>query len=120
MDAETLELLENGDLFEVLEHDHPEFNLYVVFDDEVAHEYDEALDRIAEEVAELPDVVRAVREDREVILVGGPLSAPALEAWLAGWWRSQLGEARSSTPEPATPASPTRSRRFWPRRRREP
>lgn len=90
MNDEARELLDSGDLFEVLENDHPDFSLYVSLDDEIAHEYDATLDRLVDELADAPNVVRAIREDREVILVGGTISAPALEAWLANWWRSAL------------------------------
>jgi hypothetical protein len=118
LDDHALELLEDGDLFEVLEHDHPEFSLYVSFDDEIATEYDNALDRLVDEVAEVPDVVRAVREDREVILVGGRISAPALEEWLADWWRSELRQQPPRERGRAKSPSPNRDRRFWFRRLR--
>lgn len=87
---EALGLLEEGDLFEVMEHDHPDFPLYVSFDDEIAVEYDDAVDRLTEAVVGLPGVTRAVREDREVLLVGGSITAPELRTWLTEWWRSEL------------------------------
>ncbi len=119
MNTEALQLLENGDLFEVLDHDHPDFPLYVSFDDEIANEYDDAIDRLANEVAQLPDVVHAVREDREVLLVGGTIGGPALEAWLADWWRSELGQQPSPEGDTASSTPSRKSRRSWLRRRRQ-
>jgi hypothetical protein len=119
MDLDALERLEAGELFGVLDHDHPDFPFYVSFDDEIAHEYDDAIDRLVDEVAELPDVAHAVRDDREVLLVGGSIDGTALAAWLAAWWRSEL--LQQPSPERATETSPSasRSRRFWSRRRRD-
>lgn len=117
MNDEARELLDNGDLFEVLENDHPAFHLYVSLDDEIAHEYDDAIDRLVDELAELPDVAHAVREDREVLLVGGSIGRTALDAWLAGWWRSELLQRPSPEGPIARPPSANRSRRFWSRRR---
>lgn len=116
MSGQARDLLDEGNLFEVLEHDHPEFQHYVSFDDEIAHEYDDAIDRLVDEVAVLPGVSRAVREDREVLLVGGSIDHTTLEAWLAAWWRSEL---HKPSPEQAAEFSPPAraSRRFWPRRR---
>ena len=87
---ELLELLDDGELFEVVDYDHPDFTWHVSFDDVVAHEHDEALDRLTDEIAARPDVVRAVREDREVILVGGAVGGRDLEAWIGDWWRTRL------------------------------
>lgn len=119
MADQALKLLDDGELFEVLDHDHPDFPLYVSIDDEIANEYDDAIDRLVDEVAELPDVVHAVREDREVLLVGGRISGPALEVWLADWWRAELRQ-HPSPEEDATGSAPSRtSRRSWLRRRRQ-
>lgn len=90
MNDEARDLLDEGDLFEVLEHDHPEFQHYVSFDDEIATEYDDAVDALVDALLALPEVDRAVREDREVLLVGGSISTSALELWLTDWWRTQL------------------------------
>ena len=117
MDEEARELLERGDLFEVLDHQHPEFSLHVSFDDQIAHEYDAALDRIADEITDLPEVVTAVREDREVILVGGSITAAALESWLRSWWRFELTRQTHSKGSPARPSFANRLRRLWPRDR---
>lgn len=62
-------LLAAGELFEVLEHDHPEFGWYLSFDDEFAHAHDPALDALVADLAGLAWVGRAHREDREVVLV---------------------------------------------------
>lgn len=64
-----IDLLETGDLFEVLEHDHPTYGWYLTFDDELAHAHSDALDALVADLCELPWVDRAVREDREVVLV---------------------------------------------------
>lgn len=90
MMVEAERLLEDGDLFEVIEQDHPDFSLYVSFDDEIAVEYDDAVNRLTQELEGLPDVVRAAREDREVVLVGGSITASSLQRWLTDWWRSEL------------------------------
>lgn len=119
MDLDALERLEAGELFEVLDHDHPDFPFYVSFDDEIANEYDDTIDRLVDEIAELRDVVHALREDREVLLVGGAIEGATLEAWLVAWWRSEL--LQQPSPERTTETSPSasRSRRFWSRRRRD-
>jgi hypothetical protein len=90
MNDEAQDLLNNVDLFEVLEYDHPQFQHYVSFDDEIATEYDVTLDTLVDALLALPHVDSAVREDREVLLVGGSISASALELWLTDWWRTQL------------------------------
>lgn len=117
MNSEALELLGAGALFEVLDHDHPDFPFYVSFDDEVAHEYDDAIDRLVEEVIGLTLVVRAVREDREVVLVGGTIGRPALEVWLTDWWHAELGQESSPEQDDARPAASKGPRRSWFRRR---
>lgn len=86
-----LGLLDEGELFEVLDHDHPEFRWYISLDDEVAHEHDAAIDQLVRDLKTAPGVTAVVREDREVILVGGEADAAALEAWVAGWWRHRVG-----------------------------
>jgi hypothetical protein len=93
---EVMELLETGELFEVLEHDHPTYGWYLVFDDEVAHAHSHALDDLVGELSELPGVDRAVREDREVVLVAAVNPADftlraRLAAFVDGWFRARLG-----------------------------
>lgn len=112
MNLDALERLEAGELFEVQDHDHPEFPFYVSFDDEIANEYDDAIDRLVDELTDLPDVAHTVREDREVVLVGGSIDRTALEAWLAEWWRSKLLQRPSSEgaiAHPRPPADPAAS-----------
>ena len=79
-------LLEQDAVYEVLEYDHPLFAWYLSIDDEVAAEYDDLVETLTRDLARLPGL-RAVREDREVVLVSGGISKQQLESWLAAWWR---------------------------------
>jgi hypothetical protein len=83
------DLLEQEAVYEVMEYDHPDFAWYVSIDDEVAAEYDDLVEALTRDLARLPGV-RAVREDREVVLVSGGLNRPQLENWLADWWRQAV------------------------------
>lgn len=67
--GEVAGLLAAGELFEVLEHDHPTFGWYLAFDDELAYAHDAALDALVADLTGLEWVARAHREDREVVLV---------------------------------------------------
>jgi hypothetical protein len=93
--AEVMELLETGELFEVLEHDHLTYGWYLVFDDELAHANSDALDGLVRDLSELPEVARAVREDREVVLVAAVKPTDAtigarLAAFLDAWFRAEF------------------------------
>jgi hypothetical protein len=94
--TEVIDLLETGELFEVLEHDHATYGWYLVFDDGLARAHSEALDGLVGDLSELPGVDRAVREDREVVLVAAVDPAdvtvgPRLAAFLDGWFRASFG-----------------------------
>lgn len=94
--TEVIDLLEIGELFEVLEHDHPTYGWYLVFDGELAHAHNHALDGLVGDLSELPEVGRAVREDREVVLVAPVDPADVtigarLAAFLDGWFRASFG-----------------------------
>lgn len=96
--TEVMDLLETGELFEVLEHDHPTYGWYLVFDDELAHAHNDALDGLVGDLSELPGVDRAVREDREVVLVAAVDPADVrigarLAAFLDGWFRASFGRS---------------------------
>ena len=78
-------------VFEVSAYDHPLFRWYVCVDDEVAHEEDAVLDQLVVELSAAAGVSRAVREDREVLLVAGSLDRDRLVQLLADWWRAGPG-----------------------------
>lgn len=77
--------------FEVSAYDHPEFRWYVSVDDEIAHEHDAALDQLVVELSAAAGVSRAVREDREVLLVAGSLDRDRLVQLLDHWWQAGPG-----------------------------
>ena len=94
--TEVIDLLDAGELFEVLRHDHPTYGWYLAFDDELAHAHSDALDRLVADLSELPGVDRALREDREVVLVAAAEPADVavgarLAAFLDGWFRAGFG-----------------------------
>lgn len=82
-------LLDDGELFELLDHDHPGFNHYLVFDDDVSHEHDADLDAMVVDLARLDGVLRVVREDREVVLISSRLDETAIGEWLVEWWAAR-------------------------------
>jgi hypothetical protein len=93
--AEVIDLLEAGELFEVLQDDHPTFGWYLVFDDELAHAHDGALDAFVADLGTLPDVAAVHREDREVVLVAAAEPGDAtvgvrLAVFLDGWFRARF------------------------------
>ena len=76
------------EVFEVDVYEFGDFDFEIGFEDVVAHEYSDLVDACVDALAtDLPGVTRAVREDREVILVAGPrLTVEALHEWLSAWW----------------------------------
>ena len=89
------DLLAAGELFEVLEHDHPAFGWYLSFDDELAHDHDDALDALVADLGGLPWVDRAHREDREVVLVAAAQPGDAtvgrrLAVFLDEWFAARF------------------------------
>lgn len=90
-DEELLELLDDGDLFEVVDYsEHPEFAWQLHIAEEVADEHKDDLRQLVDDLTEVPGVSEAIQEDREVILVAGDVAGPFLEQWLTRWWRGRI------------------------------
>jgi hypothetical protein len=93
--TEVIDLLETGELFEVLEHDHPTYGWYLAFDDEPSHAHSDALDGLDADLSELAGVDMAVRGSRVVLVAAvEPTDATVgarLAAFLDGWFRVRFG-----------------------------
>jgi hypothetical protein len=64
----------------------------VTFSDRAAHDHDQLVEESVAVVAAFPGVVRAVREDRELIVMWGRnVDGPALQVTLHEWWTARLG-----------------------------
>lgn len=84
------DLVRSGELVDVEVTDHPEYPLYVVLDDEVCVEFDHWVDSLVRALRRAPGVDRAVREDREVLLVAGRTDPDQLARWIGDWWMGRL------------------------------
>jgi hypothetical protein len=84
------ELLDTGELVEVLGSDDPVYGWYLVLDHEVARECDEWVDDFVDALSGAPSVTGAIREDAGVVLVSGEIEAEELASWLDAWWRVRL------------------------------
>ena len=87
----------DGPVFELRDcADGSAYDVEIGVDRFVAVEFEDLVDEL---VVELPDsggVARAIREDRERILVASDgVSRERLESWLAGWFRDKLADFES-------------------------
>ncbi len=63
----------------------------VTFSDEVAHDYEDLVERSVDVIRQFPDVLGAVHSDRELITVWGPaVDRRGLDLALRAWFRSAL------------------------------
>jgi hypothetical protein len=89
-DAELADLLDSGELFEVLDHDHPDFPWYVSIDDDVAQERGDLIDLLVNELEERPGIRSAAREEKEIILLDGDVDGGWLQSFLESWFRARI------------------------------
>lgn len=77
------------DLFEITGYieDHETFQWEVFLDEELSQD-DELIDRLAVDLLSAEGVTAAHHEDREVMLVGGPITEAQLGEWLEDWFRA--------------------------------
>lgn len=95
----------DGGWFEVLAHPRARPGWYISVDDEVAWEHDDRLDDLAEALNHAAGVTNAFREDREVILVEGAITGPAIVAWICHWW-STGSALRNDLADPGSDRAP--------------